>query len=383
MASAFSFKAIVNLSNAPEEVEHLKRLALIFDEIYYLHPQVYCFDDMSLIDPSGKFQVDFFRDCEPYNVISLNNLQETIDILEEAKIAKGIVETDGVLIDLRRDIALIDQADPVFRKLTPNSPAEIKRFTVTYLNGRETGRQADLVGIVPSVTIWDSLILTNTLYLANKHSLIPVFLEPRHRREMEYRYNQYRQQSSQLAEAYPDLVSPVSFGTQFGEVTFSIFNNVWSHELLINRSPEDILRYRDNMASARQKYIASLTELANLAETNPWNQKTKDEVNKYLLKLEADSVTYRQAADGIRKKMFDDLRVHATDVAVKGIAGGLTGGGLSGVLAQDISSWVLVLAGVLMGSSKTIPKAVQTILDSRRAQEEHKNNSIAYIAEFK
>jgi len=81
--------------------------------------------------------------------------------------------------------------------------------------------------------------------------------------------------------------------------------------------------------------------------------------------------------------MFDDLKVLATDAVVKGTLGGLTGGGLSGVLGQAISSWVLVLAGVLMAASKAIPQTVKTVLEYQRAREEQKKNAIAYIAEFK
>jgi hypothetical protein len=380
-----SFKAIVNLNNAPGEIEHLKRLALIFDEIYYIYPQLYCLEDLSL-DKAIGFQFDLFRDCVVYDVITLEDLQQTLFILEDAKIAKGISARDETLKDLRRDIAIIDEKDPEFHKLTPNSPGSVLPFRARYSTGPDKGRQTELVAVNPSMAIWDSLILTNTLFLANKESLFPVFLEPRHRREMEYRYNQYRQASSKIALACPNLVSPVNFETQFGEVTFSIFNGVWPHELMINKSLEEIIRYRDNMAPARKKYIASLTELADIAENNPWNQKTKDEAKKYLLKLEADLVNYRQEAENICTKMFDDLKGHTVGVTMKGagwgIAGAVTGSGLSAFLAPEIASWGLMLAGVLTGSSRTIAQSVKTYLDCRRAQAEHKKSGLAYVAEF-
>jgi len=386
MSRAGSFKAIVNLNNAPGEIEHLKRLALIFDEIYYIYPQLCCLEDLPP-DKAIGFQFDLFRDCVLYDVITLEHLKETLSILEDAKIAKGISATDETLKNLRRDIAIIDEKDPEFHKLTPSSPGSALRFAVEYASGPEKGRKTELVAVNPSVVIWDSLILTNTLFLANKESLFPVFLEPRHRREMEYRYNQYRQQSSQIASAYPDLVSPVRFATQFGEVTFSIFNDVWPHQLMISRSLEEIIRYRDNMAPARKKYIASLTELADIAENNPWNQKTKDEVKKYLLKLEADLVTYRQEAENICTKMFDDLKGHALGVTMKGvgwgIAGAVTGSGLSAFLSAEITTWGLMLAGALAGSSKTIAQSVKTFLDCRRVQAGHKKSGVAYVAEFK
>ena len=369
-----SFKAIVNLTNGPDQIEHLKRLALIFDEIYYVYPQLYCIEDMSLIGPAGSFHVDdFFGNCVLHEILTLPDLQETLSIFEGAKIAKGISARDEELEQLRRQMALIDHTDPEFRKLSPDSPPGGLRFTVTDLSGPAAGKKRDLVAISPSVPISDSLILTNTLFLANKRSLYPIFLEPRHRREMEYRYNQYKQASVRLASAHPDLVSPVNFPTEFGELSFSIFNNVWSHGMMAKKSAQDVPKYRNNMAPARAKYIASLTELAGIAENNPWNQKTRDRVTKYLLKLEADLVTYRQEADIISNKMFDDLKVHATE-------GVLTG--LSGFLGRGISDWVLVLAGALM-AAKPIPQAVKTFLDYLRTRQEHKNSSIAYIAEFK
>ena len=98
-----SFKAVVNLTNMPDQVEHLKRLALIFDEIYYVYPQLYCIEDMSLIDPAGNFHIeDFFGSCVLHDVLTLPDLQETLSIFEEAKIVKGISARDEVLEHLRQ-----------------------------------------------------------------------------------------------------------------------------------------------------------------------------------------------------------------------------------------------------------------------------------------
>jgi hypothetical protein len=140
--------------------------------------------------------------------------------------------------------------------------------------------------------------------------------------------------------------------------------------------------YRDNMAPARKKYIASLTELTAIAQENPWNKKTKDELKKYLLKLAADLETFRQEADRIGQKMFDDVRLHGTDAVLKGIAGAV-GTGLSGILAPQIPIWGLILVGALGASSGAVTQTCKSVLESRRAREAHKQSAIAYIAEFK
>ena len=387
MLTGGSFNAVVNLTNVRGDVEHLKRLALIFDKIYYIHPQLYCIEDMASIGPAGDFHIDhFFKDCVTYEIMTLPGLEEVLSIFEDAKIAKGISARDEDLKQLRQEIALIDHADPEFQKLTSNSAPGAVRLTISEMGGAGEGKQRDLVAISPSVAVWDSLILTNTLYLANKESLFPVFMEPRHRREMEYRYTQYKQVSERLAQVFPDLASPVSFAARFGEVAFAIFADVWPHKVMADRSPEQVIAYRNNMATARRKYVASLTELAAIAENNPWNQKTKDEVKKYLLKLESDLASYRQEAGIICQKMFDDLKGQSVELIMKavggGIAGAVTGTGLSGYLAPEISSWGLLLAGTLMSSARTIAQGYRTIRDCRRAQKEHKQGVVAYIAEF-
>jgi hypothetical protein len=251
------------------------------------------------------------------------------------------------------------------------------------MSGPQRGAERELLAIQPPNSIVDSLILTNTLYIASRESLFPVFLEPRHRLEMQYRYEQYKQESNKLYEQYPELVSPVNFATQLGEITFSIFENVMPHEKIADRSAEDIIKYRNDMAPARKKYVASLTEFSGMAENNPWNQRTRDQVKKYLVKLAADLETYRYEAANIRQKMFDDLGAQTADAIVKSAAGALTGSGLSGILAPQVSSFGLMMAGALLASSKMIPKLVKTVLDFRRACKEHKCSSIAYIAEFK
>jgi hypothetical protein len=375
-----SLKAVINLSNTPGEVEHLKRLTLIFDEIYYICPQVYFLENSSL-KKMRNIQFNFFQDCVPYDVMTLDNLEETLAVLRESKVAKEIHARDEILSNLRREIALADDRDPGFKKIVPQGPSvlQVKAQNITEPN---KGKESDLIAVAPSMAIWDSLILTNTLFLAQQESLFPVFLDPRHRREMEYRFNQYCQASSTISNKYPEI-SPANFAAQFGEITFSIFNNVWSHERLISKNIEEVIKYRNSMSLARKKYIASLTELTGLAENNPWNQKTKNEVQKYLIKLNADLAAYRQNADMTCKKMFDDLKISAIKIVGKGVAGALAGNHFSWALAPEIPTWGLMIVGALLGSTNEIADAYKIVLDSRRTLEEHKKSSVAYIAEFR
>ena len=248
------FKAVVNLTNATDQVD-LKRLALIFDEIYYVYPQIYCLEDTSLIDADGNFHIDdFFGSCGLHEITNLPELQETLSIFEEAKIVKGISAHDELLEQIRNKMALIDHTDPEFCKLSPKSPPGGVRFTVTDWSGPKAGKQRDLVAISPSVPFWDSLILTNTLFLAHRESLYPVFLEGRHRLEMQYRYNQYKNASVKLASEYPDI-SPINFPTQFGELSFSIFSKIWPHAVVANKSTQDVVQYREAMGPAEQNIL--------------------------------------------------------------------------------------------------------------------------------
>ena len=187
-----------------------------------------------------------------HEVTNLPELQETLSILEEAKIVKGISAHDELLEQIRNKLALIDHPDPEFCKLSPESPPGDIRFTVTDLSGPKAGKQRDLVAVSPSVPILDSLILTNTLFLAHRESLYPVFLEQRHRLEMQHRYNQYKNASVKLASGLPDL-SPINFPTQFGELSFSIFSRIWPHAIVANKSAQDVVKYTRRNGSSKSK----------------------------------------------------------------------------------------------------------------------------------
>ena len=177
-----SFKAIVNLNNAPGEIEHLKRLALIFDEIYYIYPQLCCLEDLPP-DKAIGFQFDLFRDCVLYDVITLEHLKETLCRLEEAKIAKGISATDETLEESWRDMAIIDEKDSV-AKLTPSSPGSAVRFAVEYASGPEKGRKTELVAVNPSVVIWDFLSDSIREILRARNDLITVSLGKRQKKDI-------------------------------------------------------------------------------------------------------------------------------------------------------------------------------------------------------
>ena len=75
----------------------------------------------------------------------------------------------------------------------------------------------------------------------------------------------------------------------------------------------------------------------------------------------------------VSKKMFNDVTVHVTEAVLTG---------LCAFFGQGVSDWISVLAGGLM-ASKTAPQLVKTLLDYRKAQKEHRNSSIAYVAGFK
>src|SRR5205823_6095246 len=176
-------------------------------------------------------------------------------------------------------------------------------------------------------------------------------------KQMQYRYNQYKAGLEILKDLSPRVVSPADFKASFGEVTFNVANSLFASDLIAKKTPEQIIKYRDEMSHARQRFISgNLMEIFSIVQENPWDSKTKDEIEKYIVgKLNQDVEQYKEQSIDTWEKLFGDITPQSATVVKSAIVGS-SAGGIIGNLIPNTSPWHMLLIGALTGLAIQLPE---------------------------
>lgn len=405
-----TLRAIIRLENKVHEHELLKKLALFFDEIYYYLPELYVVRRKGLIN--GEIHVidltkstnitqknffEFLIDGQEYEIApvlgqsedSLNDgLKETLLSLHAQGIAlrsPGIhEEEEKQFLDLRKTLALHDAASEDFRNIFA-IPSEYSLQMDLAAKKQPLNNAAFHIPIaILPPSIHASYATSASLYLSNKTSSFPIFSKTHERQVLEYRYEQYKKGLAKALESSHSLVSEAEFYARFGDVTFQISNSLISSELLSQKTTQEIIKYRSSMQEARLRFISqNLMELTSMAYNNPWDSKTKTEIQKYIYgKLSQDVLQYNDKSKEMWEKLFGTLPNQLAEIPKSAILGS-GAGGLLGQLIPHTSSWYMLLLGALIGATTQTPSIVKSIVDVILEDKKERKNSIAYIANFK
>ncbi len=409
MTNDMKFRAVVQLHNNGIDQNDLKRLVMFFDEIYFIQPTVFTLTDAfiqkkKLFEGEGlplqSHDFDFLRDTQTgmirTNIALPPQLNETLYLFQENGIAKDVSQKlepfDGDFIRVRDYLASYDLHDKIFNELSDTLPQhyDSARVSLSQMSIRRSN-QSDtplmplfIVLTNPPNSIMDSHEISATLYASQANSSFPVFLHPRLKKIMEYRYLQYKKGLKVLENYSHSMISPTDFKASFGEVTFSIADSLFSSELIAKKTPEEIVKYRNAMNDARQHFISeNLMEAASIVQDNPWNSQTKEEIEKYIMgKLKPDILRYNEVSQDTWVKLFGNIVGHVAQVASSAAIGG-SAGGLVGNLIPNTSTWHLLLIGALAGAAKEAPNLVKSITEKVLEDRKERRSSIAYIAKFR
>jgi hypothetical protein len=426
--------AVVHLRNVPEDAAVLKRLALIFDRIYYIPRAFRILSERALSDPS-RYSIDSDGDLRVHQ--GINYFFDTDELLENLESQPATAETiftfreAGILNDppfetllggsfgrfeqIRSVIAALDLKDADFLSITgwdvedasklQLSKAEVSIEQPTRLwrldappEKAEVGDASGVIQDLPEppppgkTTLWvlrtppplqHSEEITTLLGCANAPGVFPIFTDPYHRRELAHCYARYVKGLSLLNRQRPADADPLlDFKAVFGEVAFDVTNSVFSSQDVADRSAHDILRYRLAMDEARRRFVSGdLMEIAELV-SEPWTSKTKAEVEKYITgKLNADLAAFDAASKDVWEKLYGDLAVGAAN-AVRNVAAGGGLGGLTGTVIPNASGWEMAVVGALVGAVSRAPHFIKPVVEAMREIRSMHRSSIAYIGQF-
>ncbi|WP_437638371.1 hypothetical protein [Sorangium sp. So ce854] len=403
---------VENYSGEPGKAQAsaLKRLALLFDEIYVTPPTMPTIKNEFINDPEcahrtpeGKLVIhtnrfNYFRDTERSHHLTFESfanpeLRDTLIAFEEAGIIKNTqnnqstrVSKEGTATEIRGQLTHINIRDRQFNSLSGTHPDDydFNKLILAVNFVKEDTKKADTVYAVwGPQAVFDSFALIDSFLISEILSSSPVFLDRRHRLEISYKYEQLKEGITILQETYPNAMKDFDTRIRFGEVAFSVSNKIFDSNSLASRSPEDIIKYRAEMETSRRRYVSEdLGSLALMIKDEPWSERVRDEIDAYVVgKLNRDIAEYERQSSAAYRKMFGQFAVHATSVVLGGgLGGGI--GSLMGNVIPNVSLWQLMLIGSLVGAAREGSQVVKTLVDWWAQKKNDHGSSIAYVAEF-
>jgi hypothetical protein len=280
----------------------------------------------------------------------------------------------------------MDYKDDEFFTLSggrPNLDFTFGRFRLEPLPGSEGNDSLDYIQFPPAFL--DSIALTETLYLSHYLGGNSVFLRPRYRGELDYRFRKFRSGAKTLNSIAPDVAASLRVNARFGEVAFTVANSVISSNLLSTKSLEELLRFRIETSESRRRFISSgLNEMDGQVSENAWSPAAREEMNHYIAtKLKSDILAYEDATTQIWESMFGKIVAKISWVTPAAIAGGNVAqqmGGMVGNVMPNATPLTLMLIGLLpllpKGPTGLVSEVVEAIIKSRQ----ERRSSIAYVS---
>jgi hypothetical protein len=241
--------------------------------------------------------------------------------------------------------------------------------------------------IMPPNIITDIDEITTSLLLSEIHKLSPIFHVQRHRSELGYFYEKYKEGIDILRPAYPELSRLSDANLRFGEAAFSIVNATVSSEAIAKQTPQAIIKPRSALAGARETFLSKdLLDLTTIVSDNPWNSSTAMEVDRFIQgQLRGGVVEYENQSAEIWHKMFGDLYVHAAEAAKNALFGGGVATGASGIIgliAPGTSMWGMIALAAAAGIAKEGSGAIKSIVEATRELRKRSTSSISYVSKI-
>lgn len=410
-----NFAVVMHLIDVPDLSGTLKRLALFCDEIRFYLPSYAIipeevFTDQSRVVPAKDGGIvindfNYFKDVHRGMSLPISTIlkefvfedRQVLQTLIDLGIAKEMGEAHlsddkRKSINHIRDMLIsLDIQDKEVNKISGTKPEDylyndpLTKFTVQFDEPTEDGKnQTEFLIFNEPNAVRDSYDITHSLLMAEVNGYHPIFPIPRHRKLLEYRYKQYIKGQKVLAEYTGQEPPPSALGRNFGELIYTLSNEVFTSDAIDLKSIEDVIKYRNAMKPARDRFFSlAISELTQIIEESPWSTSTIREIKKYIRgKLNPELMRYQDESREIWEKLYGDLTINLSRV-VQYSAVGAAGSGILGSVIPGTTMWGLLTLGALAGASKEMPKLVESLVTAILGLQQHRRNSIAYIAQFK
>jgi len=394
-SSNYQLKAFI-LGSSGDYISDIKRLALFFDEI--ILPPVrspaisgsrvsekrgpnLVVDSAQAIEDIYRYPIETTSDQKEKEILLTFKENSIVTELPIQAIADLYRAIEG-FPEIRRRIVSMEIQDDEFISLSNTTREDIAKPPRVQLEIISTSGESHYILSLPQA-VNDSHSLTTHLCLSHQLGYSPVFLSSRFAKELHYRYERYKKGLTIIDGLCPGLLTPDDFKAHFGQITFDISYGLFSSDAISCRTVSEIIKYRNSMQEARNKWtLYVLSELQSLIKDNPWSERTKMEIERFIRgKLAYALAEYASQSKEIWEKLFGRLAVNSLEVTKASIIGG-TVGGIVGKLIPNASTLEMALLGVLVAIGRESPKLIQSIVDTVLEQRKKKRNAVAYIAKF-
>lgn len=403
-------QATLMLFDMPGEAEYLKKLALFFDKIYYIRPLHRVIDAIEFRNKSVIFHADgwhlneetrsfnfpsdfnYFRDTRyALEFVTFKNqeLQETVDAFEKAGVIEATTDWPTKPLfskDILDELTKLDICDPGFLSIFNTSFEQANRLPAEIhpLHLQDGENQFGFAILNPPQSIQYSFYANYCLLYASELSSSPIFLDPLLRKQMEWKYNNFLQGLSLLAERLKFPVEQFELQSHFGEMVFLLTDELLSTENIADAKLDDILKLRDDLQESRRRFLSlDLAELAYMLEEQSWDPNMSSHIRKFVnTKLKKDIQTFNDKTVEAWEKLVGKLIVTGSEV-VRDAAFGAGAGGIAISVVPNASPWELVAISAIAMAFRKLPDLFKVLVDLSLEKRKQCRSSMAYIASLK
>jgi len=400
-----TLRTVLFLEDEAAYASHLKRLALFFDEIYFI-PPTYLGIDISALKAANRVKPDglgghaihdfnFFRDCTaqvqaPPGTLP-SPLRDTLQYLIEVGIAKPIPQLprdEARLFTTAKNLVIYrDANDRDFARLSATTEAdydlsgliEPRPFQLLADDGRVL---SEFLAVNEPNAMRDSRMITTACYHADRLGGFPLLVGERFRHELSHKYSQRGQHLEQLSHLLPaDVLNAMLSESDMADVAFNLSSAIFE-SFAVDEVPIDrLVRYRAEMSTARELFVTgNLFELAERSAAAPWSVKTKRDVTKYLHgKLQHDLKRFDAEATVAWEAFFGKAASHTARVLRAATVAGATGGLVASLLPNTTAGQMVILAA-LAAIGQQLPDIAEALVGRLLEIRQRQRTGIAYVA---
>ncbi len=401
--------AIVHAWQNERSAVAIKRLALLFDRVYYIHPTYATFkggpqdflNRRREVAPGGPSWIENFSwwdDVVSQSAVDIHqsrrgSIGELITDFEKAEILVPAAFGPGAAFSQLPDDTFFrartvwmqqELGDDVFLSATntnknwQNDPIVHGQMTLR----NSVGHEIQQIWVNPPAAWNTSEALTDISYLAASLNAIPTFFEPSHIAGLKRRFAKVSElinENDQIPKNLGCASETQMRNTVAGHLLFTLGGQLFDDDTLRRVSTAEIIHLRKTMLSARRDLLDEcLSAIDRIVAEGNGLESVDQEIQAYVRDTLRPALRdFREESQHAKDNLLGDMFVRSVQAACEFSVGALAGS--FAAVAFTSSLWSLFLAGGFAAASRTLPSLTRDLKDAYVAQQARQRQGLALV----
>ncbi len=401
--------AIVHAWQCDASANTIKRLALLFERVYYIPPTLAIFRggvselesrrrEVSSGGPCWIEGFSWWEDIRSALAVDVRRsphraIAEVVETLEQigalapaimAPHAKIPIISDDAYSEARIAWMKYELEDPAFLGVTgTRTDWQSQPLNMGTMELRsDAGKTEQVVWVNPPSAWSTSESLTEISFLAEQLDAVPVLVAPAHVHGLSRRFAQIDEMTraadvgTQLTDDRPTSTLD---RTALGRCLFVLAGKLFDDETIESLPTSEVVRLRIKMQTARRELLDEcLRSIYTLTKEDMSLDKLELRVQEHVRNdLYPALKEFREEARRAKEDLMGNVAVRATEAGSRFLMGGAAGGLVATVFSSSL--WSLFLAGACAAAVRTLPALAEDLKESYIQSRRQHRNGLALI----